>query len=137
MRKLRQVRAPCLVAPLVVGLAASAVTSTAAAGTDGLVHVFVDTAADDGFVRVIQQRGTFVVATLSVSTAARVLTTAHRRRTDSRPHRPGLRADRGLVNGDPSADINTIRDIATIWKYGYLVECTHARHKNVEVVKPR
>lgn len=35
------------------------------AGTDGLAHVFVDTVPDDAFVAAIQQRGVFVVATLS------------------------------------------------------------------------
>jgi imidazolonepropionase-like amidohydrolase len=37
---------------------------------------------------------------------------------------PGLRADLLLVNGDPSTDITTVRDIAVIWKNGYQVDRT-------------
>src|SRR5690606_13977059 len=36
------------------------------ANADGLVHIFLDTIADDSFVRTTRQRGAFVVATLSV-----------------------------------------------------------------------
>lgn len=54
--------------------------------------------------------------TLSAATAV----SAHRYRLADRGRiAPGLRADLLLVNGDPSKDITTVRDIAKIWKNGY------------------
>jgi imidazolonepropionase-like amidohydrolase len=37
---------------------------------------------------------------------------------------PGMRADLLMVNGDPTADINAMFNIAQIWKNGYPVDRT-------------
>lgn len=44
----------------------SAAKAAVAAGADGLVHLFADQPVDDEFIQVMQERGAFIVPTLSV-----------------------------------------------------------------------
>jgi imidazolonepropionase-like amidohydrolase len=51
--------------------------------------------------------------TAATSTTARIFKLADRGRIA-----PGLRADLVLVDGDPTADIDRVRDIVKVWKLG-------------------
>ena len=80
---------------------------------DGVVHSFFNSVADDGYGEMFVSHR----ALLSPTFAGEYVRSSGQRRALSRDSgiAPGFRADLLLVNGDPTSDIVSTRDIAMVW----------------------